>query len=147
MSIRRTPGGRAAPVCVALLMLVTAPAVALTASHRNPAAARSTQPGLEVVVRPATGLYPGARRPLTVTFRNNRTFDVLLRSVTTSSPGFSGCPAAGLLLATYELNPAVRIRHGRSVTRTVPFGMRSTAAPECQARHVAVRVTGRVARP
>ena len=147
MSIRRTPVGRAVLVCVVLLLLASTPALALSARHGQASARRSPRPGLHVTVQPVTGLYPGASRPLTVTFRNDQKFDVLLKSATTSTTGVTGCPASAFSVATFPFQPAPRLRSGRAVTRTLTFGLRSTAGQKCQKRVATVRVTGRVVRP
>jgi hypothetical protein len=146
MSIRRTPARRAVLVCVVLLILATAPALALSTEQGRTSARRQAQPALVVTVRPVSGLYPGRTRPLTVTFRNNATFDVTVASATTSSPGSPGCPAGNLTLTSQRFRPPLVIGAGRSRTATIGIGLRDTAGPRCQASHFTIRVTARAVR-
>ena len=143
MSIRRAPAGRAALVCVVLLILAISPALGLSREQGRTSARRQTEPLLGVTVRPVSGLYPGGTRPLTVTFRNNATFDVTVASATTSSPGSSGCPAGNLTLTSERFRPPLVIGAGRSRTATIGIGLRDTAGPRCQASRFTIRVTAR----
>lgn len=131
-------------VCVALLVLASAPALALAAGQDGPSARSSRQPALGVSVQPVTRLYPGASPGLSVVFRNGEKFDELLTAATTSTPGAPGCPPAMFTLSTYHFRPAVRLRPGHRVTKRLPFGLRAAAPAACQERTFTVRVTGRV---
>jgi hypothetical protein len=146
MSIRRTPARRAVLVCVMLLILATAPALAQSTEQGRTSARRQAQPALVVTVRPVSGLYPGGTRPLTVTFRNSATFDVSVASATTSSASSSGCPAGNLVLTSHRFRPPLVIRAGRSRTATIDIGLRGTAGSRCQGSHFTIRVTARAVR-
>jgi hypothetical protein len=99
-----------------------------------------------VTVHSVTGLYPGATRPLTVTFTDERSFPLLLDSAAVSAKGTPACPAANLVLPTRTFQPPLVLRPGAKVTTTVPFGMRASAPSQCQLTAFTVQVTGRVVR-
>src|SRR3954470_10246492 len=122
MSIRRTPARRAVLVCVVLLILATAPALALSTEQGRTSARRQAQPALGVTVRPVSGLYPGRTRPLTVTLRHHATFAATVAGATTPSPGSSDGPAGNLPQTSQRFRPPLVIGAGRSRTATIGIG-------------------------
>ena len=88
--------------------------------------------GFSLTVIDVTGLFPGDRRPLRVTFTNRYPFDVWVTEVVTTVRGTPGCAAKHLVTGTHSLGTAVHVPANSRAAGGVPFGMRPSAPNACQ---------------
>jgi hypothetical protein len=92
-----------------------------------------------VRVGSVSGLFPGHRVELGVTYVNPYSFPIAVDTVRVTATGTDRCPARHLM-PTPQPNPRLHIRPGSSVGTTVEVGMRRSAPDACQGVRFAVSV-------
>ena len=145
---------------VVLLALVTAGSVAvavyvtLRGPDRNSApeglSARGTAsavPEFGVVVGNVGKLFPGASRPLPVTYTNPNMFPIKVTTATVKASlvsarsGSPACSEAYAVTGTYAGSAGVTVPKGASTPTTLPFGLKESAPDACRMATWKITVT------
>lgn len=137
-------------LCIAVLLATAAAAAAAVAHHQHPARAGQLElpakAGKTVTVTavPASGLYPGASRPLVVTVKNLNAFTIKVAAVkatVVAKTSSAGC--AGSYLAVVAPKKALTIKKSKSTKATLAVTMKTTAPDACQGAKFTLKLSAK----
>lgn len=137
-------------LCIALLLATAAGAAAAVARHHQPARTGQLEllakAGKTVTVTavPASGLYPGASKPLVVTVRNLNAFTVKVAAVTgTVAAKTSAAGCAGSFLTVVAPKKALTIKSTKSAKATLAVTLKSSAPDACQGAKFTLKLSAK----
>jgi hypothetical protein len=96
-----------------------------------------------VVVGDVSGLYPGRRIDLPVTFVNGHGAAILVRTAKVTATGTAQCGSEHLLLSDITFSTPIRVPARSSSSTQLPFGLLATAPDGCQDATFTVTVTAK----
>jgi len=137
-------------LCIAALLATAAGAAAAVARHHQPARTGQLEllakvgKTVTVTAVPASGLYPGASKPLVVTVKNLNAFTVKVAAVKgTVAAKTSSAGCAGSFLTVVAPKKALTIKQKKSAKATLAVTMKTTAPDACQGARFTLKLSAK----